>query len=112
MTPEQLTDLRRKIAENIRRTETDIGRLEEATRPIGPDDSIGRVSRMDAINNKSVAEAGLRTARRKLDSLKKAARKIDEGTPGFGICQRCRLPIAPARLMFLPESTHCVRCAR
>lgn len=112
MSPEELATLRQKIDETIRRTELDITRLEASTQPIGPENSIGRVSRMDAINNKSVAEAGLRSARRKLDNLKKAARKIDEGEAGFGTCQRCRRPIASARLMFLPESTHCVRCAR
>ena len=35
-------------------TKKDIKGLKEATKPISPENSIGRVSRMDAINNKSV----------------------------------------------------------
>ncbi|MEZ5058826.1 MAG: TraR/DksA C4-type zinc finger protein [Saprospiraceae bacterium] len=67
------------------------------------------VSRMDAIQNKSVAEASLRSARKRVTSLKIALKKLEE--PGFGKCTRCGNPIQPARLMFMPESTNCVRCA-
>lgn len=83
--------------------------LEDATQPIGPENAIGRVSRMDAINNKSVSEASLRSSKRKLSSLKLALTKVD--SPDFGICARCKCTIAPARLMFMPESTRCVNCA-
>lgn len=110
MNEQQRTALKQQIAATLERTRVDIRRLEDLTQPIGPDDSIGRISRMDAINNKSVTEAGLRQARRKLDALKRAATKVDQ--TGFGRCTRCGHPIQPKRLMFLPESTHCVRCAR
>lgn len=36
--------------------------LEDSCKPIAPDVAIGRISRMDAINNKSVMEASLRNA--------------------------------------------------
>ena len=35
----------------------------EITKPIAPENAIGRISRMDAINNKSVTEAALRQAK-------------------------------------------------
>ena len=109
MTKEQRADLKQKIIAAISKTKEEILSLEDATRPIGPSNSIGRVSRMDAINNKSVAEATLRSARRKLSSLNIALNKID--SPDFGICSRCKRPIPAARLMYLPQSTRCVNCA-
>ena len=98
-----------KIKEKIEQAEKEIAHLEDATKPISPENSIGRVSRMDAINNKSVAEAALRSSRKKLNQLRLALTKIDE--PGFGTCKMCKKPIPAPRLMFMPESTRCVRCA-
>ena len=51
-----------KLEEAISKTIQKIRRYEEMTQPIAPDNAIGRVSRMDAINNKSVIEAALRKA--------------------------------------------------
>ena len=109
MKPEERAELKTKIKAAIVKTTTEVERLEEATKPIAPENAIGRVSRMDAINNKGVSEAALRSARRKLTNLKIALTKID--AEDFGVCVRCKRPIAPARLMYMPESTKCVRCA-
>lgn len=99
-----------KLRDAVEMTKTDIENLKELTKPIPPENSLGRVTRMDAINNKSVNEANLRRAISKLDKLQKALRKVD--SPEFGNCQSCRRPIQPKRLMFMPESTRCMRCAR
>ncbi len=98
-----------KIKASILKTEKQIIELEELTQPISPENAIGRISRMDAINNKSVAEAALRTKKKKLASLKNALTKID--LPGFGTCERCKNPIQIARVIYMPESGLCVRCA-
>ncbi len=84
--------------------------MEDMTQPIGPENAIGRVSRMDAINNKSVMEAALRTARKDLDAMEAAFRKIEKGEP-FGLCEKCKQPIPVERLLLMPGSRHCVRCA-
>jgi RNA polymerase-binding transcription factor len=109
MKEEEKEALRKKILEAIELTKEKIEGLEEMTKPISPENSIGRISRMDAINNKSVAEAALRSAHQKLSKLKVALSKLDK--PDFGICVFCKNPIPPARLMYMPESTRCVRCA-
>lgn len=109
MTSQERQVLQKKITETIVKMEKEVERLEEATQPISPENSIGRVSRMDAINNKGVSEAALRSSRRKLSSLRLALTKVDH--PDFGLCSRCKQPIPPARLMYMPESTRCVRCA-
>ena len=109
MTQDDKDVLKAKIIEQIKKYEIDIEETEEMTKPIGPENSIGRVSRMDAINNKSVMEASLRNKISKRNKLKLALTKIDEA--GFGNCLRCHKPINPARLMYMPESTKCIKCA-
>ncbi len=109
MTSEERNNLKEKINETIIKTEAEIEQLNDATKPISPENSIGRISRMDAINNKSVSEAALRSSKRKLAALRFALTKID--APDFGKCTWCGNTIPPARLMFMPQSTRCVRCA-
>ena len=109
MNDTERAELKKKIAEEIQKAEKDILEIEKQTQPITPENSIGRVSRMDAINNKSVMEAALRTKKSKLTKLKIAFAKIDE--KDFGLCAMCEQPIQPMRLMYMPESTRCVRCA-
>ncbi len=109
MTPSARKELKSKIVAAISSTQEKIESLEELTKPISPENSIGRVSRMDAINNKSVAEASLRSTRQKLSKLKVALSRVDNDD--FGNCAFCKNPIQPARLMYMPESSRCVRCA-
>ena len=102
-------EVKNKIQEEIEKTEQNLVDYKAMAQPISPDDAIGRISRMDAINNKSVVDAALRTKRAKLTKLNVALAKIDDEK--FGNCAMCNNPIQPMRLMFMPESTRCVRCA-
>ncbi|MDT8413400.1 MAG: TraR/DksA C4-type zinc finger protein [Vicingaceae bacterium] len=102
--------LKEKILSTIKEIEKKIEELKEVTKPISPENAIGRVSRMDAINNKSVNEASLRVAEEKLKKLNLALAKIND--KGFGICVRCNQPIPEGRLMIMPESITCVSCAQ
>ena len=101
--------LKEKILDLILKTEIDISDLDRITQPISPENSLGRVSRMDAINNKSVVEASLRQSKKKLSKLKISLTKIED--KNFGKCMRCGNNIQEKRLMFLPQSDKCVRCA-
>jgi len=106
----ELEQIRNKITEEIEKTEKSVVSYKEITKPIAPDCAIGRVSRMDAINNKSVAEAALRQAEEKLSKLKYVLTKVDE--EGFGLCAKCGKPIPLGRILLMPQSRHCVACAR
>ena len=74
------------------------------------DNAIGRLSRMDAINNKSIIESALRKAEEKLSKLDQALKKIDK--KGFGLCIQCEKPIPIGRILLMPESNRCVNCAK
>lgn len=107
---EKIEEIRQLILNEISKTESLIEEYKEMTKPVAPDVAIGRISRMDAINNKSVTEASLRQAVGKLKSLEVVYSQI--GTPEFGLCMRCKTPIPLGRIMVRPESLFCVRCAR
>ncbi|MFY0628549.1 MAG: TraR/DksA C4-type zinc finger protein [Reichenbachiella sp.] len=101
--------IKSQIEKEIKVTQSKINDLKEQTKPISPENAIGRVSRMDAINNKSVNEASLRQAQDKLNKLEIAITKID--SKEFGICVKCQKPIPVGRLMLMPHSNKCVNCA-
>jgi len=109
MTSGDKAALKNKIEELIVKYEHDIKETEKMTQPVKPENSLGRISRMDAINNKSVMEASLRNKISKRNKLKFALTQLDN--EGFGSCINCKKPINPARLMYMPESTKCVKCA-
>lgn len=110
--PFQMTDdeLKQKFLEEIKKTEALIVEYRELAKPIAPDAAIGRVSRMDAINNKSINDAALRKSEEKLKKLKFAMSKV--GSPQFGICGKCGTDIPPGRILIKPESMYCVNCAQ
>ena len=99
-----------KIREEIKKTEAQILHYRELTKPISPENAIGRISRMDAINNKSINESALRKSEERLHNLQKVMEK--GGTKDFGICLRCKKPIPVGRLMIRPESLYCVNCSQ
>lgn len=98
------------ILDEISKTEASIEHYKELTKPIAPSDAIGRVSRMDAINNKSINEASLRQAETKLNNLKRVLINIDH--EDFGICLKCKQPIPVGRILIRPESLRCVNCTK
>lgn len=110
MQKSEITKIKKKIESEIQKTEKSIIDYKEITKPIAPDDAIGRISRMDAINNKSVTEAALRKAEEKLKKLKYVQSQI--GKEGFGTCAKCNIPIPIGRILLMPQSSYCVRCAQ
>ena len=106
----QLKALQEKIENETKSTQKKIKKYSLVCKPIAPENSIGRISRMDAINNKSVVEAALRVAQEKLQQLKTMQNKIKD--IDFGFCQKCKNTIPFERLMIQPYSRFCVICAQ
>jgi RNA polymerase-binding transcription factor len=98
------------LKSEIAKTGEQISRYEDLARPISPDNAIGRVSRMDAINNKSIVDAALRKAKERLVGLKLGLDKLESGD--FGICRKCKNNIPIERILLTPQSSFCVNCAR
>ena len=102
-------EIERTVLNEISKTERSIEEFKEITKPVAPDVAIGRVTRMDAINNKSVAEAGLRLAETKLKNLQRVLSQL--GSKDFGLCLKCNKPIPLGRILIRPQSLLCVQCA-
>ncbi len=104
-----IKEFKKILKQEILKTKNTINQYKKLTKPIAPENSIGRVSRMDAINNKSVTEAALINAENKLKSLIIVRNKI--GTEYFGICISCKKEIPIQRLLLIPSSQKCINCA-
>jgi DnaK suppressor protein len=109
MKQEDKERLSKHIGQEIESLEKDIVALKKGSKPVSPDNAIGRVTRMEAINSKSISEASLRNAKIKLAKLVRAFDMIDG--PDFGLCAECGEPIPFKRLMIIPEAILCVGCA-
>jgi DnaK suppressor protein len=109
MTESETKEIRKIIDSQVDATKEEIEELKELTRPITPDNSIGRLSRMDAINNKTINEKALRDKKQILQKLERARQRCEEGT--LGTCLRCSEEIPFGRLKIMPYTTRCVKCA-
>ena len=102
-------EIKQKIIQEIEKIKIKITDLEELTKPIAPDCAIGRVSRMDAINNKSINENALRKAQNKLKGMEIALQNVAD--KNFGLCAKCNNQIPLGRILLMPHSRFCVHCA-
>lgn len=103
-------DLKIEVEKRIANLEKEIVEMKELTKPIAPDCAIGRVSRMDAINNRSVNIAALGKKEEKYLAMKIIISEID--SLNFGKCINCGIQIPLGRILIVPESKKCMRCAR
>jgi DnaK suppressor protein len=108
MTTEELKEITEIIQREIQKLTQKITELKEFTAPVSPDDAIGRISRMDAINNKSITEASMRNLQSRLDQLQKITQVVHDKE--FGLCIKCHKPIAFQRLKIRPEIRLCASC--
>ena len=109
MTEIETIEIKKIIKEQISSINDDIVELTELTKPISLDNSIGRLSRMDAINNKAINEKALRDKKQTLQKLNRALERYEDGK--LGICLMCSQEIPFGRLKFMPHTTRCVNCA-
>lgn len=109
MNIEEKEIVRTEISKRLLKLEDQISELRELTQPIEPDCAIGRVSRMDAINNKSINDAALQKRLIQENGLKAALDNIDQND--FGKCLNCGNNIQVGRILIMPESRKCVKCS-
>ena len=72
-------------------------------------DSVGRLSRMDAMQQQAMAQAQERRRAAERTRIKAALERLDEGE--WGYCLTCGEEIAEARLRHDPSVAVCVGCA-
>ena len=72
--------------------------------------SVGRLSRMDAMQQQAMAQATERQRSAELVRIEQALKRIGEDE--YGYCEECGDEIADKRLAIDPAANLCIRCAR
>ncbi|ORJ63420.1 TraR/DksA family transcriptional regulator [Geothermobacter hydrogeniphilus] len=80
----------------------------ESAEAVDLDQPIGRLSRMDAMQQQQMTLAGRRIAEQRLRQIAAALERIE--ADAYGICVACEEEIDPDRLRARPESPFCVDC--
>ena len=109
MTPSDLDRFRELLSDLDREIRVELDRESAADRGIAPDNAIGRLTRMEAIQAQSISNAGKSRQGKRLLMIKSALEAIDNGS--YGTCVSCRDTIPAGRLEIRPESRLCVQCA-
>ncbi len=71
--------------------------------------SVGRLSRMDALQGQAMSRERGRRRTLELQKIAAALQRIETGD--YGYCLACDEPIAPQRLSLDPAVTLCIECA-
>lgn len=95
-----LEDLAAELRESLNQLDTS---------PVSPDNAIGRLTRMDAMQSQQLAQEVSRRQNARLREVEEALRRLDRGE--YGLCIKCGEEISPARLKVRPEARLCVACA-
>lgn len=70
---------------------------------------LGHVSRMDALQQRALAEAAERRRKFEIRNIEDALKRIDEDE--YGYCERCGAEISEGRLRVNPCAVYCIKCA-
>ena len=108
--PTQLDDWCARLeAELTSLSESDADSHEDRSTVTLDQQSVGRLSRMDAMQRQAMAQDNSRRRTQRRQRILAALARIDEGE--FGYCQDCGEAIPSARLDLDPAVTTCVSCA-
>jgi DnaK suppressor protein len=101
---------RRRLDEKKADLEAMSAMTEAARAPVALDQqSVGRLSRMDAMQQQEMASAQERARKRDLVRIEMAERRLADGE--YGWCAECGEAIPDKRLEIDPMAEKCVRCA-
>jgi len=105
----QIKELRCLLVSSQQALEEQMLSTGSSTKPVTLDQqSVGRVSRIDAIQQQQMAIANQQQADQLLKRIEQALLKINSGE--YGTCLQCDEPIAFARLQAQPYATLCIDC--
>ena len=111
MTDAQLEDYRLKLEALQESLEEDLAQAKKSSAPVELDQTaVGRVSRIDAIQQQQMQLASIQRLELRLELIKEAYNRIDDGS--YGICKICEEDISDKRLEARPESPVCVNCMK
>lgn len=78
------------------------------SRPVALDEPIGRISRLDALQQQNMTRANRLAAEQRVQRVETALRRIAEDH--YGLCLRCEEPVGFERLKVQPDAVLCIAC--
>ncbi|MES0808854.1 TraR/DksA C4-type zinc finger protein [Roseibium sp. SCPC15] len=105
-------DAIRDILLNLKQELEELSEISEEARATVTLDqqSVGRLSRMDALQGQAMAQASERQRRADIQRILAALQRLDEDE--YGYCVECGDEIAEKRLEVDPAAAFCINCAR
>jgi DnaK suppressor protein len=109
MEAHQLEKYQRQLEQLAERVRGDLEGISEQAGVVELDTAIGRLARMDAMQDQQMALELKRRHEQQLLRIDRALKAIAKGR--YGICAKCRRPIAVERLDIQPDAIMCAGCA-
>ena len=109
MDADRITYFRGRLKSLVDEIEAFLETSKDSAGVVELDTSIGRLSRMDAMQDQQMALELRRRKKRQLLQVNNALKRIEENL--YGLCSLCSQPIAEERLEAFPEVLTCVNCA-
>ncbi|PRD42591.1 conjugal transfer protein TraR [Phyllobacterium phragmitis] len=108
--PEVIQAFEKRLRNELEETIRLIEESREHRAPVALDQqSVGRLSRMDAMQQQAMAQDITRRRQQRKIAIERALSRIRDGE--FGYCVKCEEPITVRRLDIDPTFEACVRCA-
>ena len=109
LSQQQIEALRSTLVSSQQALQEQMLSTDSSTKPVTLDQqSVGRVSRVDAIQQQQMAIANQQQADQLLKRIELALLRINSGE--YGTCLKCDEPIAFARLQAQPYASLCIDC--
>lgn len=107
---EQLEELKEILLQALRKLQRSMELTDEAAKPVELDQmSVGRLSRMDSLQNQALSSNLQDRERARLAGILSALERIEKRT--YGLCEECGGGIQYGRLLVFPEAVTCAGCA-
>lgn len=110
LTEQQLAEFQTKLLAEQQKLQQEAVQAQQSSATVELDQqSVGRLSRIDAMQAQAMAQELARRRARQLLEIAAALTRI--ANDDYGYCQTCDEPISPARLAINPASRYCLNCA-
>ena len=108
LTPEEIETLAESLQSLKREINASLAMSEEGARPVDLGESIGRISRVDAMQQQKMVAANRQSLIRRVQGIHAAIKRVEEGT--YGLCLGCEDDSGLGRLTARPETPLCLDC--
>lgn len=108
LTPEQLSEFRASLLSLVDELGEQLATSRAGAAPVDLDEPIGRLSRMEAMQQQQMTKAHKRRIELRLQQASAALGRLERGE--YGECLLCGELISEKRLRAKPESPMCLPC--